>query len=121
MPNAARSLRPWLDEAGVTHAFQMASHLPSHERVRLRIGVLSAEGVMIAGGMLRGFEQAGFLRDQLRLLGFDEHVPARGEPDYGCDLMLKQQPRAREAAGADLVRRERPLWPPARKREGPRA
>jgi hypothetical protein len=121
MPNAARSIRPWLDDAGVAHAFQMASHLPSRERVRLRIGVLSAEGVMIAGGVVSGFEQAGFLRDQLRIIGFDEHLPARGEPDYGCDLVLKQLPRPHEGASSDLLRRGRLLWPPARAREARRA
>ncbi|HYE39497.1 MAG TPA: hypothetical protein VEB23_06185 [Ramlibacter sp.] len=120
MPNSARSSRPWLDDAGVARAFQMASHLPSQEHVRLRVGVLSAEGVMIAGGVVRGFEQAGFLRDQLRIIGFDEHLPSRGEPNYGCDLVLKQQPRLRDGVGADLLRRGRPLWPP-RAREGRRA
>lgn len=120
MPNAARSIRPWLDDAGVAHAFQMATQLPSHERLRLRIGVLSADGVMVAGGVLRGFEQAAFLRDQLQILGFAEHLPERGEPDYGCDLVLKQQPRAPQALGRDLLRRRRPLWPPTRMREARR-
>ena len=119
MPNSARTIRPWLDDAGVTHAVQMAAHLPSEENVRLRVGVLSAEGVMVAGGVLRGFEQAAFLRDQLLILGFTEHVPARDEPDYGCDLVLKQQPRSEAVAGG-LLRRGRPLWPPARTRANPR-
>jgi hypothetical protein len=120
MSKSARSIRPWLDDTGVAHAFQMATQLPSHERLRLRIGVLSADGVMVAGGVLRGFEQAAFLRDQLHILGFAEHLPAHGEPDYGCDLVLKQQPRAPESIGRDLLRRARPLWPPARTREARR-
>lgn len=120
MPNIARTLRPRIDDEGVMHAFQMAAHLPSEERVRLRVGVLSAEGLMIAGGVLRGFEQAAFLRDQLQILGFAEHLPTPAEPDYGCDLVLKQQPRSEAMAGGLLRRRGR-LWPPARPREAPAA
>jgi hypothetical protein len=116
MPHSSRTPRPWLDDAGVAHAFQMAAHLPSQEKLRLRVGVLSVDGVMVAGGVLHGFAQAGFLRDQLQILGFAEHLPASGEPDYGCDLVLKQQPRPREALTAGLLRRREPLWPPARNR-----
>lgn len=112
MPHTARTLRPRIADEGVMHAFQMAAHLPSEEHVRLRVGVLSSEGLVIAGGELRGFEQLAFLREQLQIIGFFEHLPAPREPDYGCDLVLKQQARGDALAGG-LLRRGGPLWPPA--------
>jgi hypothetical protein len=106
------------DIAAVQRAFQMACGLPTHERVRLRVGVLSADGLMISTGTLRGFEQAGFLRDQLQLLGFAEYVPPRAVDALGCDLLLKHVP---EEGGAppDLLRPGGALWPPARSRGNP--
>lgn len=107
--------------AGVARAFQMAAQLPTRERVRLRVGVLSADDVMIAGGTLRGFEQAALLRDQLELVGFAEYVPAAGAPTYGCDLLLKEAPSPHRSGSRDLMRNApRHLWPPRGKGAGPR-
>lgn len=78
------------DPAGVARAFQMASHLPGDEQVRLRVNVLSSEGVMLAGGILSGFEQAAFLRDQLQILGAFECLPAHVARACGCDILLRE-------------------------------
>lgn len=99
------------DAAAVARAFQMANGLPTSERVRLRVGVLSADGTMIATGTLRGFEQAGFLRDQLHIIGFAEFVPPHPTDALGCDLLLKHV-QGVEGQAPDLLRPERSLWPP---------
>lgn len=93
----------------------MACGLPTHERVRLRVGVLSADGLMISTGTLRGFEQVGFLRDQLQLLGFAEYVPPRPLDAMGCDILLRHVPDASGHA-PDLLRSAGALWPPVRTR-----
>jgi hypothetical protein len=103
------------DIAAVQRAFQMANGLPTHDRARLRVGVLAADGLMISTGMLRGFEQVGFLRDQLRLLGFAEYVPPRPMDAMGCDILLKHMPEASGDA-SDLLRSAGALWPPVRTR-----
>lgn len=78
------------DPAAIARAFQMAAHLPGEERVRLRVHVLSSDGVLLAGGILRGFEQAAFLRDQLQNLGFFECLPVGAARAWGCDILLRQ-------------------------------
>lgn len=103
------------DVAGVQRAFQMANGLPTHDRARLRVGVLSADGLMISSGTLRGVEQAGFLRDQLKLLGFAEYVPPRPVDAMGCDILLKHVPQE-SAPAPDLLRSAGALWPPVRTR-----
>lgn len=108
------------DVAGVERAFQMAAHLPTGERIRLRVGVLSLAGEMIFGGTLRGFEQACLLRDQLQILGFAEHRVPRGQEDFGCDLLLKQQVRPDESNSGDLLRRSSVAWPPVIRAPGRR-
>jgi hypothetical protein len=109
------------DVAGVERAFQMAAHLPTRERVRLRVGVLSLGGEMIFGGTLRGFEQVCLLRDQLQILGFAEHLVPREQENLGCDLLLKQQVRVDESNTADLLRRSRVAWPPVIRPPGRRS
>jgi hypothetical protein len=105
------------DAAAVARAFQMATGLPTSERVRLRVGVLSGDGTMIASGVLRGFEQAGFLRDQLQIVGFAEFVPSRPADTLGCDLLLKHV-RDTEGQPPDLLRPEGSLWPPPHRPRG---
>jgi hypothetical protein len=114
----ANRIKAGPDIAAVQRAFQMASGLPTHERVRLRVGILSSEGLMLSTGTLRGFEQAGLLRDQLQLLGFVEYVPARQVDAMGCDVLLKHVPDT-AAQATDLLRTEEPLWPPVRGRGNP--
>jgi hypothetical protein len=116
MPNRANA---GPDAAAVARAFQMANGLPTSERVRLRVGVLSADGAMIATGTLRGFEQAAFLRDQLQIVGFAEFVPPRALDALGCDLLLKHV-RNPDGQPADLLRPEGSLWPPPQRTRGPR-
>jgi len=105
------------DAAAVARAFQMATGLPTSERVQLRVGVLSADGTMIATGILRGFEQAGFLRDQLQIVGFAEFVPPRAIDLLGCDLLLKQI-HDPDGQAPDLLRPEGSLWPPPHRPRG---
>lgn len=114
--------KPWTPFAGnvgrVEHAFQMARRLPTRERVRLRVGVLSNDGILIAADTLRGFEQVGLLRDQLQILGFSEYLPSGGAQAWGCDVLLK--PAAGDAAFAeDLLRSDSLSWPPGRIRTAP--
>lgn len=110
---------PFADNVGrVEHAFQMARRLPTRERVRLRVGVLSNDGILIAADTLRGFEQVGLLRDQLQILGFSEYLPSGGAQAWGCDVLLK--PAAGDAAFAeDLLRSDSLSWPPGRIRTAP--
>jgi hypothetical protein len=115
---AARPNTP--DPAAIERAFQMAAHLPTKEKLRLRVGVLSSEGVMLAGGLLRGLEQTSFLRDQLQIVGVFEFVPEPMANSYGCDLLLKQQAAAGGARPDDLLRT--PVgaeWPPRKPRRRP--
>jgi hypothetical protein len=108
------------DPAAIEHAFQMAAHLPSKDKLRLRVGVLSSEGVMLAGGLLRGQEQAAFLRDQLQIVGLFEFLPEAMANSYGCDLLLKQQTGTGEGRPADLLRSASGAeWPPRKPRRRP--
>jgi hypothetical protein len=111
------------DPAAIERAFQMAGHLPSKDKLRLRVGVLSSEGVMLAGGELRGLEQAAFLRDQLQIIGFFEFLPEGMANSYGCDLLLKQQAGAGEERPDDFLRTPvGSVWPPRRpRRRSPRS
>ena len=112
-----------LDPAAIERAFQMAAHLPTKDRLRLRVGVLSSEGVMLAGGLLRGVEQASFLRDQLQIVGFFEFVPEAVANSYGCDVLLKQQAAPGEGRPEDFLRTPAgAVWPPRKpRRRSPRS
>lgn len=105
------------DPAAIERAFQMAAHLPTKDKLRMRVGVLSSEGVMLAGGELRGVEQASFLRDQLQIVGFFEFLPEAMANSYGCDVLLKQQPAVGEERPEDFLRTPAgAVWPPRRPR-----
>jgi len=111
------------DPAAIERAFQMAAHLPTKDKLRLRVGVLSSDGIMLSGGMLRGFEQAAFLRDQLQIVGYFEYLPESLAPSHGCDLLLKQQAAMSEETPAELLRAPAgSVWPPRRpRRRSPRS
>ena len=114
-----KSWIPITGSAGrVEHAFQMARGLPTHERVRLRVGVLSGEGLLIASETLRGFEQVAFLRDQLSILGYQEYLPSGGAQPWGCDVLLKRASGDADL-GDDLLRSDSLSWPPGRTRTAP--
>lgn len=97
--------------AGIARAFHMAVLLPSQDRVRLRVRVLSRGGALLAEGDLRGFDQAAFLRDQLQPLGFFEYAPPPERKARARDLVLRQLQG--DTSTARLVRKPPPqAWPP---------
>lgn len=99
------------DLPAVQRAFQMAASLPTGAERTIRVGVLAADGVLLASETLAGEEQAAFLSDQLKPLHFSEYRSARTARMFGCDLLLKHSP---VGAGMpdDLVRSDGTKWPP---------
>ena len=112
MPN--RSHMP--DPAPVARAFQMALQLPTSERERLRVVVLSADGGVLGAATLQGREQAELLRDQLRIVGSFDFGPGEMAGRFGCDLVLHEVPG--EDEGPTTIRRGegRPVKVPRRPR-----
>ncbi len=93
----------------------MALQLPTSDPQRLRVVVLSADGAVLGAGTLQGREQAGLLRDQLRIVGAFDYAPEGMAGSFGCDLLLQEVPGG-EDEGAILRGEGRPFAP--RKRPG---
>lgn len=106
--------------AGIARALRMAVLLPTEDHVRLRVQVVSARGETLAEGHLDGFDQAVFLRDQLRPLGFFEYLPtAVGQADQH-DLVLREQDGTDPAVADGLVRQgDSTSWPPGARLQPP--
>lgn len=68
----------------------MAVHLPTRDRRRLRVQVVSRDGHLLAAGVLHGQEQAAFLHDQLQILGDFDVVPRALAEERGCDVLLRE-------------------------------
>lgn len=111
------SRSPLQDPAPVARAFQMAMQLPTTDPQRLRVVVLSADGAVLGAGTLQGREQAGLLRDQLRIIGAFEYAPGELAGSFGCDLLLQELTGGDEEGATTILRGDgRPLAP--RKRTG---
>jgi hypothetical protein len=80
------------DAAAIARAFQMAAHLPTREKLRLRAIVLNSEGSVLAAGTLLGHRQAALFRDQLQILGSFVDRSDTLAAAHGCELLLQQQP-----------------------------
>ena len=94
----------------------MAMQLPTSDPQRLRVVVLSADGAVLGAGTLQGREQAGLLRDQLRIVGAFEYAPDMAGA-FGCDLLLQEVPGGEDEGATPILRGEgRPFAP--RKRPG---
>jgi hypothetical protein len=94
----------------------MAMQLPTGDPQRLRVVVLSADGGVLGAGTLQGREQAGLLRDQLRIVGAFEYAPGELASGFGCDLLLQEVPADDDGAEPILRGEGRPV--PVRKRPG---
>lgn len=105
------SIRTVPDPARVARAFDMAAYLPTEESQELRIHVVSRDGHLLGSGVLRGGEQAGFLRDQLDILGSFELLPAPAAQRRGCDVLLKQAAHDPMRFAPELVRVSKPSAP----------
>jgi hypothetical protein len=97
----------------------MAALLPGKDKAPIRVGVLSSDDTLLWTGSLHGLDQARFLHDQLRPLGFDKYLPLSG-PVAGCDWLLKAEPAAAKQARQKIVRAPAARrWPTARNRRPP--
>jgi hypothetical protein len=94
----------------------MALQLPTTDPQRLRVVVLSADGAVLGAGTLQGREQAGLLRDQLRIVGAFEYAPGELAGSFGCDLLLREVAGGEDEDAAAILRSARPVAP--RKRTG---
>ena len=97
---------------GVERLFEMARHLPATHGMDLRIG-LTWDGSLFAQGRLDGYRQVNFFADQLRGLGWREHLLGGDDDMFGCD-MLFSWPGERTQGDEDPSFIRRPaveLWP----------
>jgi hypothetical protein len=97
------------DPAPIARAFQMAMQLPTSDPQRLRVVVLSADGAVLGAGTLQGREQAGLLRDQLRIVGPFEYAPGEMAGSFGCDLLLQEVPGSEDEETSILRGEGRPF------------
>jgi hypothetical protein len=82
----------------VAKLFAMARQLPTTHHTDLQVG-LACDGALFARGRLHGYRQVRFFSDQLRKLGWREHLLGGDDEMFGCDLLFSHP--ANEAAHAD--------------------
>lgn len=71
----------------VAKVFAMARHLPASRRMNLQVG-LACDGVLFARGRLDGSRQVSFFSEQLRELGWREHLLGGDDEMFGCDMLF---------------------------------
>lgn len=89
---------------GVARLFEMARHLPTTHRTRLRIG-LAHEGALFAHATLDGYRQVNFLAEHLRSQGWREHLLGGDDEMFGCDMLFSSPSTATEDADPSFIRR----------------
>jgi len=88
---------------GVARLFDMARLLPTTHRMDLRIG-LARDGALFAQCTLDGYRQVNFLAEQLRSLGWREHLLGGDDDMFGCD-MLFSAPARRDDDDPSFIRK----------------
>jgi len=105
---------PPADFDGITRTFAMAKHLPTTNRLALKIG-LANDGVLFALGELDGYRQVSFFSSHLRSLGYREHLLGSEDEMFGCDLLFSVAPPPRrrvEDSDPSFIRKSPvELWP----------
>lgn len=84
----------------IARAFAMARHLPTSHQLGVQVGLASEDG-LFARGQLDGYRQVSYLREQLRELGWREHLLGGDDDMFGCDMLFSQPELQMADAGAD--------------------
>jgi len=79
------------DQASVARAFMMAAALPVPFKKAVRVTVRSSDGTVLGEGLLNGFEQLDFLRDQLEIVSSFVILTSGGGPHRTWDLLFQER------------------------------
>ena len=100
---------PAYEEVG--RLFDMARQLPASRRMDLVIGLVH-QGALFARGTLDGYRQVNFLADNMRHLGWREHLLGGSDDMFDCDMLFSCPPEARADADPSFIRKPAvDLWP----------
>jgi hypothetical protein len=97
---------------GISKAFAMAKHLPTTQRLAVKVG-LARGGALVASGELDGFRQVTFFSEHMRELGYQEHLLGGDDEMFGCDILfaIPAEPVPDDGDPSFIRRPASELWP----------